>query len=582
MNMQGFTQLNKIKINNNTFVINANETSNKVSNNISGIKIFRGTADDGDYNIVYDETDKEFKIGLDNSLKAVATKEYVDNQVDNVSIDGLDALTNVAKAFNDCIKIASQGEVIKADVSNSTIYSDVIFKTIRAVGDAESLKKSLESKPITMKEIFNDWIRFAHYDNTAAAVLDYTDCDTDIPNGQNLPDNNEYTDFTDKEKDGWTYDEATNTIKDNYNYRTAVGFISNDSSYSNYYIKLKINTYADDDHVFMVVGYLKDENGVEHTLSIVRAVGRGQGAGNSDTYYDTGYNDIDTRIWWALIYDICNPTQTIIADKSSITGPAPFAIWSSEWQAGGNSNSICYMSIERNYSTITFKTTQWSLKGDDQNFNSDYDIVFTIPSTKPDSWTDECYNNIKKMLSNAGHIGFGVRSNQADFTIVEQNNLFDNNKIYDLTSNRIYEYIDGAWTETTAIPDTEIPVQCFLYNQELGKLYFYFSSSNYIEIYNNNTNSAIGSNTLDYVKSISIANNSISIEKGNGTLEKFTINNVDHATNADNAVKSTKDGEGNIISSTYLKNTEVANTANKIPRYNDEGHLVLPSGIEIY
>lgn len=38
----------------------------------------------------------------------------------------------------------------------------------------------------------------------------------------------------------------------------------------------------------------------------------------------------------------------------------------------------------------------------------------------------------------------------------------------------------------------------------------------------------------------------------------------------------------NSISSSYIKNSEVANSANKIPRYNSNGHLVLPSGAEIW
>lgn len=35
-------------------------------------------------------------------------------------------------------------------------------------------------------------------------------------------------------------------------------------------------------------------------------------------------------------------------------------------------------------------------------------------------------------------------------------------------------------------------------------------------------------------------------------------------------------------SSKYVNIADVANEANKIPRYNSEGHLVLPSGIELW
>lgn len=57
------------------------------------------------------------------------------------------------------------------------------------------------------------------------------------------------------------------------------------------------------------------------------------------------------------------------------------------------------------------------------------------------------------------------------------------------------------------------------------------------------------------------------------------------------ADKTLQDNNGNIITDTYATKTElntkvsinnVGNEANKIPKFNSEGHLVLPTGIEIY
>lgn len=56
-----------------------------------------------------------------------------------------------------------------------------------------------------------------------------------------------------------------------------------------------------------------------------------------------------------------------------------------------------------------------------------------------------------------------------------------------------------------------------------------------------------------YVKSVTASNSTITVTKGNGTNSTSTINNVSHATNADNATKAIQDGNGNTISSTYLK-----------------------------
>ncbi|STY71322.1 Uncharacterised protein [Megamonas hypermegale] len=57
------------------------------------------------------------------------------------------------------------------------------------------------------------------------------------------------------------------------------------------------------------------------------------------------------------------------------------------------------------------------------------------------------------------------------------------------------------------------------------------------------------------------------------------------------ANKALEDNNGNEITSTYATKNElnlkldaniVGNEANKIPKFNSEGHLILPTGIEIY
>ena len=68
-----------LKIKDNIITLNSEETSNKVSAGKAGIEINRGSS--SNYNIVFDETDTKFKIGLDNDLKSVATIEYVDEAI---------------------------------------------------------------------------------------------------------------------------------------------------------------------------------------------------------------------------------------------------------------------------------------------------------------------------------------------------------------------------------------------------------------------------------------------------------------------------------------------------------------------
>lgn len=68
-----------LKIKDNIITINSGEQSNKISANIAGIEIDRGSA--FKYKILYDENDAKLKVGLDDDLKIVATTDYVDNAI---------------------------------------------------------------------------------------------------------------------------------------------------------------------------------------------------------------------------------------------------------------------------------------------------------------------------------------------------------------------------------------------------------------------------------------------------------------------------------------------------------------------
>lgn len=77
------TEINstELKIKDNILTLNSQETSNKISKNMAGIEIERGSSTN--YQLVYDETDSELKAGLSNNLKPLSTKEYSDNNISN-------------------------------------------------------------------------------------------------------------------------------------------------------------------------------------------------------------------------------------------------------------------------------------------------------------------------------------------------------------------------------------------------------------------------------------------------------------------------------------------------------------------
>ena len=69
------------------------------------------------------------------------------------------------------------------------------------------------------------------------------------------------------------------------------------------------------------------------------------------------------------------------------------------------------------------------------------------------------------------------------------------------------------------------------------------------------------------------------------TIMQFPITK---AKNIEDVMSIAQGGTGATTASTALSNlggvptSEVANSANKIPRYNSSGHLVLPSGAEFW
>lgn len=74
-----------------------------------------------------------------------------------------------------------------------------------------------------------------------------------------------------------------------------------------------------------------------------------------------------------------------------------------------------------------------------------------------------------------------------------------------------------------------------------------------------------------------------------GTYRSVTVNAQGHVTGGSNPTLAIANGgTGATTASAALSNlggvptSEVANSANKIPRYNADGHLVLPSGTELW
>ena len=126
----------------------------------------------------------------------------------------------------------------------------------------------------------------------------------------------------------------------------------------------------------IIAGYMKDSNGVEHTLSLVRGAGNIK-SGFGDPIYGAEkyaqYNGcIDTTFWWGLIYDMGNPTQHILINKSADTGPSKF-------HTADTNHCIAYITLIRTDSHLECRTTDWSVDGSDKTDVNDWSFTWDIP-----------------------------------------------------------------------------------------------------------------------------------------------------------------------------------------------------------
>lgn len=364
------------------------------------------------------------------------------------------------------------------------IYTHDEFMQKRVVTNDDELNTEFTNKPTLMIDIFNTWIRYAHFN--AEMIRKYLDKsnwnDTAIKDGQNLSQYDQYDVYINKKKDGWTFNKQTNEIVASYDYMPAAGFISPENNKYYYYLLTRVDTGWDDDNLMVIVGYTRDSNGVEHTLSVVR------GSGFSPTPKELNwghrpsfdYNATDTFFTWGLIYDMCNSTQHIIYDLTKTVGYRHDYNADHGWSvtSGPNKDSVTnvsYIKVTREANYLKMDTTQFTIKGDDTYFNPDYTIEFSCPDTKPADWPQEMYDNIKEMMTKPNHVGFGCRSGQPRFAIIEQSGIFDDTDIYALHQNKQYyfNYFTNKWEVKQKITDNkDISPKTFLYNENLNNLIF--------------------------------------------------------------------------------------------------------------
>ena len=177
--------------------------------------------------------------------------------------------------------VIDKDEYLDPDYLNETFKSEVITTT----------------ENFTNKDIFDGWERYTHYNIAAISDIDNSDHSSETTEGQNVAGDTAHSAYL--RGNAWRYDKDTKCIYNNLNNEVVAGFYKQGTS-DNYEIELYVDSMWDDDNFHIVLGFMTDNNGVEHTLSVVRAAGFAgmMDIDTTDVFVDPNTNRLkDVRQW---------------------------------------------------------------------------------------------------------------------------------------------------------------------------------------------------------------------------------------------------------------------------------------------
>lgn len=350
-------------------------------------------------------------------------EQYINNTITHTDLNSCTSnVINSIKAswYSDITADSRPSEILQSN--NLKIKPNKILKKCKVCVSTDEVNNAKRS-PVGMNTIFNQWQRFSHY--------------TD---GQNLN-----TTAHTQARNKWSYNSSTNAIYTNLNSEVYMGFVSPDK-YDYYYLKVRLDGDDDDnDMIGIVLAFITDNAGVQHTLSLVRCK-----TIEEHTHYR-----------YALVYDYLLTTEYKLDDREDIV-PAV---------SGGWKGTYVIIDAKRSKNEVQIRT---SMIGN-PNLDDRTLITYKVPSTQPAEYPLEMYENLKQMLNYPAQIGFSAFSETGHFTIQEQKYVFDDNKIYDFNTDTIFEYKSNTWQNVGKISTTLEPG--LLYNPDTKKLYKYMEGT---------------------------------------------------------------------------------------------------------
>ena len=337
-------------------------------------------------------------------------KEHLENIPDVSAMDNHIKDTSIHFTKDEVLKEATSnvvttgydGQLLSIKDNKPSPKNPITFINLKMSED--ELQLALASKPLTLSDVFSTWTKFAHFPNYSQTIT-----------GTAL-----------SEVNAWKYNSSLNAIQNSINTTAFVGFLRPEPKF-NWRLKIRgKGTDSDNDYFAIIIGYLVDDNGVQHTLSLLRTYDKSEhpNTGLFSLLYD--FNSI--AIWSGLV--IVDETSQIKTQGARWSNPTLI-------QVTRKGNYIKCETGESNGSELTAS------------------FEYTLPTEKPETWTDEQFNNITKMLSEPSQMGFGMCSQPGYFQLLETDGIFDNSDIFDGINNIVYKFntTSSKWENSGKISD---------------------------------------------------------------------------------------------------------------------------------
>ncbi len=214
----------------------------------------------------------------------------------------------------------------KLSIHTGDSYSEVLVDDLKAFFDTPNELSTTLGAPVNQQEVFNNWTRFSHWDGHDRGSNGVGSTSGAFP--ANVSDTQ-----------AWVYDATTGDIVCTKNTDTLTGFVSQ-QKYEDYFYQTTLSSTAvDNDIISVVLAFVTDPDGSEHTITAVRLTSYQynlvldagqytkadmQAAAYTDaqfTSYTPTTSWLGTPSAWALVYNLGQSNAKVLVNGDS-TAPA--------------------------------------------------------------------------------------------------------------------------------------------------------------------------------------------------------------------------------------------------------------------